>query len=197
MTTYKFCSNLAREYALIQEPLWPCHFITAIFGLPVFPKYLSCDDCSATFRVKASMLRHMKESNDCVLGSYHEHSAQAYFPGSKRMFFGVIVPNMSLTNNLNIPMMLIKKFYLPPPFHALPIASAMTFWDANHFLRVENWEKHVEGMTGEGIQKVIREHEPELRQTVLPIVEVYMIDVVKELSGTDHAVKVAIGDYNG
>lgn len=52
-------------------------------------------------------------------------------------------------------------------------------------------------MTGEEIQKIVREREPQQREAVLRIVEVYAKDVVKELSSTDHAVKVAIGDYNG
>jgi len=52
-------------------------------------------------------------------------------------------------------------------------------------------------MTGEGIQKIVREREPQLREAVLPIVESYAKEMVKELSGTDHAIKVAIGDYNG
>ena len=195
--THKFCSDLTREYNIIEDPQRQNGIKPPIFGLPLYPKFLACDACGAAFKTRGSILRHVRETGDCSSASHQECHAQAYFPGSNRMFFGVDVPSMTPAASTNISVTLIKKLYSPPPFHAIPITAAKSFRDANHFLRVEHWEQHVEGMTGEGIQKVVREREPELREVVLPIVETYAKDMVKELSSTDHAVKVAIGDYNG
>lgn len=100
-------------------------------------------------------------------------------------------------SNPNNPVALIKKLYSPPAFHTIPITPAASFPDANHFLRVEHLEEHVQGLMGEQIQKIVREREPELREEVRAVVESYVKNMVKDLMSTDHAIKVAIGDYNG
>lgn len=197
IATKKFCSTLVREYELVEEPQRLHRVVTAIFGLPLFPTgYLSCDECGATFQTKASILRHRNDVSKCASASYRERCAQAFFPESNRMFFGVVVPSTSPSSSKD-PVVLIKKMYSPPDFSKVPINSASTFRDVHHFLRVENWAKHVEGMTGEAIPKAVRDREPELRENVRLIVEAYSKDMVKELLGTDHAIKIAIGDYNG
>lgn len=195
--TRKFCSDLVEKHNLIQDPQRPFGVITAIFGLPLSSKHLSCDNCGAAFQTKPSILRHIREVPGCSSAGYQTRPTQSLFPQSNRQFFGVDILSDSPACDPNNQVALIKKFYSPTPFHALPITAAHSFRDANHFLRVEHWEEHVEGMTGEVIHKVVREREPQLRETVLTVVEMYARNMVKELTGTDHAIKVAIGDYNG
>ena len=194
--THLFCSNLTEEYNLIEEPQQQHGIKMAIFGLPIFQKYLSCDLCGTAFQTRSSMLRHIKESSNCSTASHRERDAQAFFPGSNMMFFAVVLPSTSPAPDPNDSVALIKKLFSPPKFQNIPITPATSFRDANHFLRIEHWDKYVEGLTGAQIQKIARERKPELRALVLPVVESYARSAVNGLMKTDHAIKVAIGDYN-
>jgi len=194
--TREFCSKLVQEYQLIGEPQRPQSIGLPIFGLPIFLGYISCNTCGAAFQAKPSMVRHARENPSCSKGSSQKKPVQAYFPRSNRMYFAVVPPPTTTTPNLD-PVTLIKKFYSPLPFESIPINPANNFRDANNFLRIEKWEEYVQGMTGEEIQEIIREREPELRESVRLIVKSYARDMIEKLDTTDHPVKVAIGDYNG
>ena len=195
--TRDFCSGLAREYDIPDVPLRPRSIRAAIFGLLLFSGYNSCNDCGAAFETEKSILRHIRENPECASASYEERPAQIYFPGSRRMFFGVTTPPAPLTDGPEDPVELIKKRYSPQPFHTIPITSAPSFRDANNFLREEKWDQYVNGISGGTIQEIVRERAPKLREEVMPVVEAYARCMVEELSATDHAIKVAIGDYNG
>ena len=193
----EFCSGLVEDYNPAEEPQQPHGVKTAIFGLLLFSGNLSCNNCGTAFQTKTSILRHLKENPSCTSSSYQMRPTQIYFPNSQRLLFGVTVPPTPSTKHSKDLSLLIKEIYSPLPFSAIPIKPATSFHDANHFLRVEQWEHHVEGMTGTQIQAVVREREPEQRKIIKPVVEAYARCMVEELTRTDHAVKVAIGDYNG
>ena len=193
---HSFCESLVEKYKLHKEPGRPGKVVQAIYGLDVFPDYLSCDNCGAAFLTRVSITRHHKEAPDCQYAGHMKRFAQSYNPGSGRMFFGVTVPEPSPIDLGPDPVSLIKNSFSPTSFQALPI-QAIGFRDSNHFLAVENWADHVDGLTGEEIQHIVREREPELRERVRGIVLGYANDAVQALGNEQHAVKVAIGDYNG
>lgn len=194
--THRFCEGLATMYNLDKEPMRPGKLINAIFGLDIFPDYFSCDNCGAAFQKDTSVVRHHREVPSCNLATHTKRPAQSYNAGSNRMFFGVTVPTPPPSDPRPDPVFLIKNSYSPTPFQAVPI-QAVGFRDANHFLAIEKWADHVDGMTGEEIYHIVREREPELRELVRDVVIGYANDAVQALGNEEHSVKVAIGDYNG
>ena len=194
--TRKFCDGLAKTYNLHKEPTRPGKPVAAIYGFTVFPGYWSCDNCGAAFQVEASIVRHKKEVPDCCSATHKKGPAQSYNAKSTRMFFCVTMPPVNQADTSADPVALIKKSYTPTPFHAMPI-KVVGFRDANHFLSIEKWQEHVEGMTGEQIWGIVQEGEPELRELVRGVILDYVTEVVKNLGPAQNAIKVAIGDYNG
>ena len=194
--TSRFCEALVKNYKLHKELGRPGKVIDAIYGLDVFPDYLCCDNCGAAFQTDFSIGRHIREVADCHSATSTKRSAQSYNPGSNRMFFGVALPAPPPSDLSPDPVSLIKNSFTPTPFRAMPI-QASGFRDANHFLSIEKWAEHVEGMTGEEIHFIVREREPELRELVKDVVLGYSKAAVEALGNEEHSVKVAIGDYNG
>ena len=193
---HSFCEGLIERYKLHKEPVRPGNIVEAIYGLDTFSDYFSCNNCGAAFQTRASVMRHHKEVSDCQSAGHTKRFAQSYNSGSGRMFFGVTLPEPPATDLGPDPVSLIKSSFSPTPFQAVPI-QAIGFRDANHFLAVENWADHVDGMTGEDVYHIVREREPGLRERVRGIVLSYANDAVDALGNKQHSIKVAIGDYNG
>lgn len=194
--TRRLCEKLTSTYKLHKNPLRPGKIVNAIYGLDIFPDYMSCDNCGAAFQKDGSMTRHRRESSDCHSATHARRYAQSYASNSGRMFFGVTLPPDPRPDTHADPIALLKKSYSPTPFHAIPI-KVIGFRDANHFLSIEKWLEYVEGMTGEQIWHIVRENEPDLREFVKGVVDSYAKEAVKSLGSADNSVKVAIGDYNG
>ena len=192
-----FCQELTDTYNLCEDPLGsrPGMIITAIYGLDLMTGYLSCDTCGYACRTENRIKTHIGKSQECR--TYRCRYAQAYRSSSNRMYFGVVLQHASdqIEDPLD-PFAYLKAKFAPLPFNQVPI-SCPAPRDANHFLNLEHWHKHVEGRTGAEIHQGVREREPKLRSEVRVVMERYAKDAIKKLEKLDDEAKGAIGDYLG
>ena len=192
-----FYQELIETYGLHEDPLRsrPGMIITAIYGLDLVDGYLSCDNCGYACKTEKRIKTHTGKSRGC--SSYRRRYVQAFRSSSNQMYFGVKLQHTSeLTEDPLDPVAYLKARFAPLPFNQTPI-SCPAPRDANHFLNLEHWHKHVEGRTGAEIHQVVREREPELRKEVRIVMERYAKDAIKKLEKLDDEAKGAIGDYLG
>ena len=191
-----FCHELIDTYNLHQDPLQlrPGQLITAIYGLDIFDGYFHCNTCGYAYKTEKRIKDHVQNSQRCTL--YRRGYAQT-FRASNRMYFGVdLQQSPDLIEDPLDSLNYLKTKYAPLPFNQVPIQCPEAC-DANHFLNLEQWHKHIEGRAPEEVHRVVRVREPELRKEVRIVVERYARDAVKKLEKVDNEVKGAIGDYLG
>lgn len=199
-TTDTFCQDLAETYSLIEDPVRsrPGSIITAIYGLKLFTGLFSCDTCGYACKLEKKMKRHVTQTPSCE--SYSQRYTQIFRPSAKQGYFGVKLSSITepIEDPLDPldPLTYLKKKFAPLPFPQLPITCPSPR-DANHFLNLEHWNKHVEGRTGADIIHVTREREPGLRAEVRVVVERYARDAARCIEKIDHEFKKTIGDYLG
>jgi hypothetical protein len=195
--TAAFCRELVACYNLLEDPLQsrPGSIITAVYGLDLFDDFLSCDACGYACKTESRIKRHIGRSVGCT--SYRLRQVQTFRSSSNQMYFGVQSSHTSdpIEDPLD-PVVYLKAKFAPLPFDQTPIACP-TACDANHFLNIEHWHKHVEGRTGAEIDEVVRVRAAEIRQEVRIVAERYAESAIKQLEKLDDEVKGAIGDYHG
>ena len=196
-TTSTFCQDITETYDLIDDPVRsrPGSIITAIYGLELFTGFFSCDTCGHAYKLEKKVKQHVTQTPSC--GSYSQRYTQIFRPSAKQGYFGVELSSITepIEDPLD-PLAYLKKKFAPLPFQQIPITCPSPR-DANHFLNLEHWNKHVEGRTGADINHITREREPELRAEVRVVVERYARDAVRCLEKLDNEFKKAIGDYLG
>lgn len=192
------CQGLITSYDLLPDPAnkRPDTLITAIYGLDLVDGFWSCDRCGYACTAEKRLKTHIKESRLCK--TYRQRYAQTFRPSSKRGYFGVKLHQTTdpVEDPLD-PLVYLKQKFAPPPFSSIPITCPKSARDANHFLKMEHWDKYVEGRTGAEITQIMREREPELRKEVRICVERYADAAVTKLKNVDDAFRTAMGDYIG
>jgi len=196
-TTDTFFQDLIKTYDLIEDPVRarPGRIITAIYGLELFTGFFSCDTCGHAYKLEKKAKQHVSRTPSC--DSYSRRYTQILRPSAKQGYFGVDLSSTTepIEDPLD-PLIYLEKKFAPPLFQQIPITCPSPR-DANHFLNLEHWNKHVEGRTGADLINVTREREPELRAEVRVAVERYARDAVKCLERVDNEFKKVIGDYLG
>ena len=198
-TTASYSEELAATYNLRPEvDSRPGSIITAVYGLDLVAGYITCDTCGYAAMSGKAMAKHIRESEGCM--TFQPRPVQTFRPSSGRMYFGVNVepaPADDLEGPSLDPLTHLTEKYAPVAFRHLPIKSAKTPRDANHFLNIEKWDLYVEGKTGAEITDIVREREPGLRAEVRVCVERFADQVVEKLAKVDHEPRAAMGDYVG
>ena len=160
--------------------------------------YITCDTCGYASKTDTVMGKHIRESEGCT--TFQNRPVQTFRPSSKRMYFGVNLepePADDPDGPSLDPVAYLTAKYAPVPFRDQPIKSAKTPCDANQFLKIENWDLYLKGMTGAEITYILREREPELRNAVRICMDRFTDQVVEKLAKVDHEPKAAMGDYVG
>jgi hypothetical protein len=192
-----FSQGLLETYNLHPDPTRsrPGRILTAIYGLDIVDGYLSCESCGYACLSENRMKTHIRSYPGCNL--YRPRPIQTFLPRSNLMYFGVHLPRASdaIQDHLDPVNYLTAKF-APLPFNQVPI-EAPAPRDTHHFLRNENWHRHLEGRTPSAIYEVVRVREPELRKEVRSVLERYAKDGLKKLEKLDNEAKGAIADYLG
>jgi len=198
-TTTSISEELITTYDLRPDVnLRPGSLITAVYGLDLVTGYLACDTCGYACKTVPAMKRHTKESEGCK--DFRKRPVQTFVPNSKQWYFGVNLkpePTDEVAELSLDPLPYLLKKFAPVPFSSIPIKSAKTPADANHFLNIEKWDLYVEGKTGAEITELLREREPNLRAEVRICVERFADQVVTKLTNVYHEPMAAMGDYTG
>ena len=198
-TTAGFAEDLTTTYDLYPAvDSRPGSIVTAIYGLELVSGYLTCDACGYASKTEAAMARHMKKVEGCE--TFRERFAQTFRPSSKRGYFGVDLepePSEEPGEFTLDPVAYLTDKFAPIAYRHLPIKTAKTPCDANHFLNIEKWDLYVEGKTGAEITDLLREREPRLRNAVRICVERFADQVIEKLTVVGYQAQAAMGDYTG
>jgi len=197
-STPSFFEQLVETYGLRENlSSRPGAIITAIYGLNMFPGFLTCDDCGYACRTVNRITTHLSKSRGCETFS-EKRLVQTFQPTSDRMYFGVEPhPVADELNDPFDPFPHLKIKHAPPSFADIPITSPKSARDANNFLRSEPWLALVDGKKGRDIYDLVRERDPDLRQEVRICVERYAMTAGKALEDAGHEAGAAMADYVG
>jgi len=198
-TTGGYAEELAKTYNLRPEvDSRPGSIITAIFGLDLAAGYIACDTCGYGSGTGTATAKQIRGSKCCT--PFQERIVQKFRPSSKRMYFGVNLepgPTDDLEGPSLDPLAYLNEKFAPVVSRHLPIKSAKTPRDANHFLNIEKWDLYVKYVTGAEITRIVRGREPELRAEVRICVGRFAGQVVGKLAKVDHELGAAMRDCVG
>ena len=195
--TKAYCDSLKARFRLTPKSLLrrPSIPKRAIPCLQVKENYAYCSVCNRAF----AHSRTLRSKHSTCPGHRVEHGlAQTFFPRSHHGgYFAVTMPPSEPRPRLtNLAQRLRNSFPDPDPVD-VPITLPPNPRDSNHFLEMQQWVPTLDGLTGAEVQFIAREVNPLLRTSVRDTLGRYMDAVDESLRHSTHAMRVAMGSYNG
>ena len=195
--TRGYCDSLKRRFTLTPRRLLrrPSTLRKAIPCLQVKEGYAYCSVCYHA----CALDRSLQSKHRTCPGHRVKHGlAQAFFPRSHNGgYFAVTLPPPEPSRRpIDLAQRLRDSFPDPSPAD-VPIELPPNPRDSNHFLEMQQWVPTLDGLTGAEVHFATREANPLLRASVRDALGRYMDAVDESLKHSTHAMRVAMGSYNG
>ena len=195
--TKSYCDSLKGRFTLTPRRLIrrPTTLRSAVPCLQVKEGYAYCSVCYHA----CAHDRTIRSNHNACPGHRVEHGlAQTFFPKSHNGgYFAVTMPPPEPSRRpIDLAQRLRDSFPDPSPAD-VPIELPPNPRDSNHFLEMQQWVPTLDGLTGAEVHFITREANPLLRASVRDALGRYMDAVDESLKHSTHAMRVAMGSYNG